>query len=74
MSENTDIVASYTRRHKLNQETITATPENATVWGKKKRKMERNKYIMFSVNKTGEKVEALGTAIKGKKSRPTRRL
>lgn len=42
--------------------------------GRKKREMERNKYSMFSVNKTGEKVEALGTAIRGKKSSPTRRL
>lgn len=28
--------------------------------------MERNKYIMSFVNKTGEEVEALETSIKGK--------
>lgn len=55
MSENTDIVASNARRHKPNQEIITATPKNANVMREKKKEkieMERNKYIMSSMNKT----------------------
>lgn len=71
MFENTDIV-SNARRHKLHQETITSPPKNAIVLGKKKkREMEKNKYIISSVNKTRDKVEASEKSIKEEKSSPT---
>lgn len=72
MSENTDIVVSNARRHKLNQETITSTPKNVIVLegGRKKGEMEKNTYIISSVNKIRDEVEASETSIKEKKVIP----
>lgn len=72
MSENTDIVVSNVRRHKLTKRQLLLHQKVQLSWvggGVQKREMEKNKYIMFSMNKTGEEVEALETSIKEKKKK-----
>lgn len=58
---------SFTKRQLLHHQKMELFWEKK----KKKREMEKNKYIISSVNKTRDKVEASEKSIKEEKSSPT---